>query len=54
MCDREKNLYVRECIYRETKRERDLDDSVEFNIVVVVSAREFKEVPASSRRVLVV
>lgn len=46
------NLYVRVCMYRETKRERDLDDSVEFNIVVVVSAREFKEVPASSRRVL--
>jgi hypothetical protein len=44
------------CIYRETKEERDryLDDSVEFNIVVVVSAREFKEVPASSRCVLVV
>ena len=39
---------------KERERERYLDDSVEFYIVVVVSAREFKEVPASSRRVLVV
>lgn len=31
-----------------------LDDSVEFNIVVVTSAREFNEIPASSRCMLVV
>ena len=58
------NQYVCKNLHSSTKqkvqyknnftRERDLDDSMEFNVVVVVSAREFNEVPASSRCVLVV
>lgn len=46
-------MCLRLCINRQ-KEKRDLDDSVEFNVVVVVSTREFKKVPACSRCVLVV